>query len=144
MRPVWYAEEEFVETPQALPEGPVPSEMPGEGPTSGFLDEEYDYESTGEAMAFDGPAPTASSGEWVKSGCWYFEQSVTYLSRNANTKNSIVLARDLQGPLFAHDDPFLQIPIGLGSQPGLRRPWAAISAATIAIGIILSSSRSWD
>ena len=94
--------------------------MPGEGPTGGFLDEEYDYESAGEAMAFDGPAPTASSGEWVKSGCWYSEQSVTYLSRNANTKNSIVLARDLQFPLLLHEDPFLQIPIGLGFQPGLR------------------------
>lgn len=118
--PVWYAEEEVVEAPQTFPEGVAPTEMPGEVPTHGFLDEGSEYEPIDESMVYDGPAPTASSGEWVKNGYWYSHQIATYLSRSTNSKNSIILARDLQGSLFPHDDAFLQVPLGLGFEPGLR------------------------
>lgn len=107
--PAEYAPEE-IPSGEYVPEGEYVSE---EGYTPGeFLDESME--------PLDPPAPTTSSGEWIKNGCWYTEQSVVYMSRSVGPKNSQILATELQATILASDNPFLQIPIDLGWEPGWR------------------------
>ncbi len=92
-------------------------------PTAGMFDDESDqYPQIQEPMDPDAPAPATSSGEWVRNGCWYVQHNVTYISRSTSIKNSIKLANDLSFATFVltHDRAFLQIPVGLGYEPGLR------------------------
>ncbi|MEX2114383.1 MAG: hypothetical protein WD845_14410 [Pirellulales bacterium] len=69
---------------------------------------------------FDAPAPAVSSGEWLRNGCWYTQQSAVYFSRSVGPKNSQILATEFDATFFEHDSPFLQIPIDMGWEPGLR------------------------
>ncbi len=69
---------------------------------------------------YDAPAPAVSSGEWLRNGCWYTQQSAVYLSRSVGPRNAVILATEVQATVFAHDSPFLQIPIDMGWQPGIR------------------------
>ena len=85
---------------------------------TGFFDEEY-YPIE-EPLDPDGPAPAVSSGEWVRDGYWYTQQSAVYLNRSSGAKNSVILATELQATILPHNSPFLQIPVGLGWAPGLR------------------------
>ena len=68
----------------------------------------------------DAPAPTVSSGEWLRNGCWYAEQSVVYMIRNVNVKNEITLATDLSSSVLPQDFAHLDIAPEMGYQPGLR------------------------
>lgn len=68
----------------------------------------------------DAPAPTVSSGEWIRSGCWYTEQSVVYMIRNVSVKNEITLATDLSSSILPQDFARLEIAPEMGYQPGLR------------------------
>jgi hypothetical protein len=92
-------------------------------PPAGLFDQEYDqYEQIHEPLDLDAPAPATSSGEWVRNGCWYFQQSVEYMSRSTGVRNSIQLCTDFSfiGLVLPHDRAFLQIPVGMGFDPGLR------------------------
>lgn len=60
------------------------------------------------------PAPSVSSGDWLRSGAWYTEQSAVYIQRSAHVRNRIRLAEDLANLNL------LNIPGDLGYQPGLR------------------------
>ncbi len=60
------------------------------------------------------PPPTATSGEWLRNGCWYVDAAANYMQRSANIKNDIVLAIDLADP----NDPFGP-PTDMGYEPGL-------------------------
>src|SRR5262249_10194535 len=75
-----------------------------------------------EPVCADGPAPAVSSGEWLRGGCWYTQQSVVYMSRSSNVKNSIDLGIDFSSaPVgFEHFRNVLRIPVGMGFQPGWR------------------------
>lgn len=104
--------DEYVPDGEAfVPEGYEPQEYdsPGYEPHEFMSLEEY-----------DAPAPAVSSGEWIRNGCWYTQQSAVYFSRSAGPKNSQILATELQATVFPHDNPFLQIPIDMGWEPGLR------------------------
>jgi hypothetical protein len=65
----------------------------------------------------DAPAPAVSSGDWLRNGHWYTEQSVVYLERVANPKNDLRLAT--QFLLFPNENA-LDVGLQLGYQPGLR------------------------
>ncbi len=93
-----------------------PAETPG-------IFEEEPVEDLSDPMDLDAPAPTASSGEWLRDGCWYTQQSAVFMSRSTNPKNSINLATDFSSAIVAHDRNFLQIPIDMGFEPGLRSTW---------------------
>lgn len=93
--------------------------MPDPEASYGVLDETYGPPLE-EPMDPEGPAPATSSGEWVKTGLWYTDQNVTYMDRSTNVRNSIILARDVFATPLPHDNFFLQIPLGLGFQPGMR------------------------
>jgi hypothetical protein len=67
-----------------------------------------------------GPAPAVSSGEWVRDGYWYSQQSAVYMSRSVSVHNSTILAIELFATPAEHDNPFLQIPLDMGWEPGLR------------------------
>lgn len=71
-------------------------------------------------MDLDAPAATASSGEWLRNGHWYTQQSVVYMSRSVSVKNSPVLATDFSSSNIPHYQTFLAIPLDFGFQPGLR------------------------
>ncbi|MGD9721965.1 MAG: hypothetical protein AB7E98_12525 [Pirellulales bacterium] len=102
----------------ALPADGMPTDgVPADAPLE-FLEEHYEHGDG--PMMFDAPAPATSSGEWIRQGCWYTQQSAVYISRSTGPKNSIVLATDVQVTVFAHDAPFLQVPIDMGWEPGLR------------------------
>lgn len=68
----------------------------------------------------EAPAPKASSGEWIRGGHWYTEQSVVYMSRAVNVRNKIDLAIDLTSAPLAHYQKILDIPLDMGFQPGFR------------------------
>ena len=89
------------------------------GRSEGMFETEI-YAPIEEPMDLDAPAPAVSSGEWVKSGYWYTHQSVVYMNRSANTKNSIILAKDIFATPLPHDNFFLQVPLGMGFEPGWR------------------------
>ena len=71
-------------------------------------------------LAPDVPAETYTSGEWIRSGRWYTQQSVVYMNRSVNVKNSYQLATDFTSALNPHDRSFLQIPLSMGFQPGMK------------------------
>jgi hypothetical protein len=85
---------------------------------SGFFDQPY--EPIEEPMDLDAPAPAVSSGEWVRDGFWYTQQSAVYMSRSVSVKNSVILAIDVAATLLPHDTFFLQIPLDMGFEPGFR------------------------
>jgi hypothetical protein len=93
-----------------------PAETPG-------IFEEEPVEDFSDPLDLDAPAPTVSSGEWLRDGCWYTQQSAVFMSRSTNPKNSVNLATDLSSAVIPHDRNFLQIPIDMGFQPGLRSTW---------------------
>lgn len=109
-------EAEPVWTHGALVEGDVPSEG---GPLPGEYFEEYS-EPYGTAVDLDAPAPTASSGEWLRNGYWYTQQSAVYMSRSVSVKNSPILATDFSSSNIDHYRTFLSIPLDMGYQPGAR------------------------
>ncbi len=103
-----------------LSEAYAPDEFaPAEYMPEGYVQDEY-LPMDGSVEYFDAPAPAVSSGEWIRNGCWYTQQSAVYLSRSVGPKNSQILATELQATVFEHDNPFLQIPIDMGWEPGLR------------------------
>ena len=61
------------------------------------------------------PAPAVSSGDWLRNGFWYTEQSAVYLSRTAMVKNDVQLAFD-----FTFPQEQLNVQLDLGFEPGLR------------------------
>ena len=93
-------------TYQAMPEG-------------GLLEDDA-YPMLEEPMDPEGPAPAVSSGEWLRSGLWYTQQSAVYMNRSTNVKNSIILSHDFSSSQIPHYLNFLQIPLDYGYQPGLR------------------------
>lgn len=69
----------------------------------------------------EGPAPAVSSGEWIRSGCWYTEQDVVYFSRSTNPKNEIRLAVDNSSAVIPSELAHLDInPNAGGYAPGWR------------------------
>ncbi len=62
----------------------------------------------------DEEAPTVSSGEWIRNGCWYADVGVTYFSRSAAVKNDVPLAFEFQLP-----ENSLGVELDMGYQPGL-------------------------
>ncbi len=68
----------------------------------------------------DAPAPAVSSGEWLRNGYWYTQQSVVFMNRSSNVKNSIILSTDFSSSNIPHYLNFLQIPITPGFRPGIR------------------------
>jgi hypothetical protein len=68
----------------------------------------------------DAPAPTVSSGEWIRNGCWYTQQSVVYMNRNVSPKNEIRLAIDLSSAILPAFMDRLDIAPNMGYEPGLR------------------------
>ena len=68
----------------------------------------------------DAPVPALSSGDWLRNGRWYTQQSAVYMSRSTNVKNSIVLSTDFTSSNIGHYLNFLQIPLQLGFRPGIR------------------------
>jgi hypothetical protein len=87
----------------------------------GILEEPYPpYEPIQQPFDLDAPAPAVSSGEWVRDGFWYTQQSAVYMSRSVSVKNSVILAFDLGAVLLPHNNFFLQIPLDMGFEPGLR------------------------
>lgn len=68
----------------------------------------------------DAPAPVVSSGEWLRSGCWYTEQSVVYMIRNVSVKNETRLAFDFSSSRLPTEWSHLDIAPEMGYQPGLR------------------------
>jgi hypothetical protein len=90
-----------------------------EAPVEGDLLHEGEHYH--EPMYWDEPAPAVSSGEWLKNGPWYTQQSAVYMNRSTNVKNSIILSVDLSSSqLLPHYRNFLQIPLDLGYEPGMR------------------------
>jgi hypothetical protein len=71
-------------------------------------------------MDLDAPAATASSGEWLRNGHWYTQQSVIYMNRSVNAKNAMILATDFSSSNLPHYQTFLAIALDMGYQPGLR------------------------
>lgn len=67
----------------------------------------------------DAPAISVSSGEWLRSGRWYTEQSAIYWSRTANVKNVTKFAHEFIVARFPDENP-LFARLDLGFQPGLR------------------------
>ena len=98
---------------QATPRGPVDAPH-----VSGVFDETY--VPFHEPARPHCPAPTASSGEWIRDGFWYTQQSAVYLSPSAGPKNDVVLATDLQATILPESNPMLSIPTDIGWAPGLR------------------------
>ena len=73
-----------------------------------------------EGAECDGATLAVSSREWLKTGCWYTQQSAVYLNRSTNVKNSIILSVDEFSSPIPHYVTFLQVPLDYGYQPGLR------------------------
>jgi hypothetical protein len=67
----------------------------------------------------DSPAPSVSSGDWLRNGRWYTEQSAVYMTRQANVKNDVRLAFDPINPLNPAEVS-LDLALDPGYQPGLR------------------------
>ena len=90
-------------------------------PITGMLDESnYEMEDFDDSFDPDGPAPAVSSGTWVKSGCWYWQNSVVYMNRSPNTNNEIRLATDvLSSPTPANRNA-LMLPDDFDYEPGMR------------------------
>lgn len=86
---------------------------------SGLLD--YQPMELAEPVDPEGPAPAVSSGEWIRSGCWYTSQEVIYFSRSTSPKNEIRLATDIRSAAVASDLAHLDIsPNAGGYAPGWR------------------------
>ncbi len=63
----------------------------------------------------DSPAPTVSSGAWIRTGCWYGDVAATYIGRSAAVKNDIKMSFDFfsqQNVIASQQD--------MGYQPGLN------------------------
>ncbi len=71
-----------------------------------------------EGIDFDGPAPTVSSGEWLRNGHWYAEASVVYLDRMANVKNDVHLSFEAISATNLNANT-LGVELNMGFQPGL-------------------------
>ena len=85
--------------------------------TSGVFD--TPFEPFHESPDPHAPAPAVSSGDWLRDGHWYTEQSVVYVSRTASFRNNVRLAVELIPPLLL-DQNTLDIGVDLGYEPGLR------------------------
>ena len=78
------------------------------------------YPPLEESLDPNAPAPTISSGEWMRGGYWYTQQSAVFMNRSSNVKNSIILSTDFTSSNIPHYLNFLQIPIDPGFRPGVR------------------------
>jgi hypothetical protein len=95
------------------PSAPIdPSQDPG------IFDEPV--EEIHEPFDLGAPAPAVSSGDWIRTGRWYTEQSAVYMDRSTTVKNSVVLGTDFSSSSVPHYFNFLQIPLDMGFRPGLR------------------------
>ncbi|MEX0675423.1 MAG: hypothetical protein WD063_00010 [Pirellulales bacterium] len=65
------------------------------------------------------PAPTVSSGDWLRSGHWYMEQSAVYVTRTPSVKNDVRLAFEFITP-FNLDENTLDVALDPGFEPGLQ------------------------
>ena len=95
------------------PNGPVDANN-----VAGAFDEQY--EPIHEPMHLHAPAPAVSSGEWLRDGCWYTQQSAVYLGPSVGPKNDVILATDFQQGVPPEVWPILSIPTDNGWAPGLR------------------------
>jgi hypothetical protein len=89
---------------------PGPAVFPGESSAVTYGPEYEDFYNDDPTA----PPPTASSGEWLRNGCWYVDVAATYIQRSANVKNDVQLAingDDLTNPFGP--------PTDMGYQPGL-------------------------
>jgi len=68
----------------------------------------------------DAPAPTVSSGEWLRNGIWYTRQDAIYWTRSVSVKNITRLATDLSSAALPQDLSHLEIAPSMGYAPGLR------------------------
>ena len=96
-----------------------PADSPG-------IFEEEPFDASYDPTDPDAPAPTISSGEWIGDGCWYAQQSAVFMSRSTNPKNSVILSTDtssVPSATLIHYRTFLQVPLDMGYQPGLRSTW---------------------
>lgn len=83
-----------------------------------------DYHFVGDPLA---PAPAVSSGNWLRSCCWYTEQSVVYMTRTANIKNDVRLAAEIipfTNPQVISNT--LDVQLDPGFEPGLRSTWGLL------------------
>src|SRR5262249_13832741 len=123
-RPVQYAMPSVSQNEPLGFSGAMAEPQAGGDPLTGGVFEEQYYDMPVEPMDPEGPAPAVSSREWLKSGLWYTQQSAVYMDRSANTKNTIRLSEDPSSvnfnPLLFHYSNRLELPVGMGYEPGLR------------------------
>ena len=94
--------------------------MGSPAPQAGIFDEEPQPEIAEDPYDLDAPAPTISSSDWLRSGRWYTQQSAVYMSRENAVRNWLVLGFDFSSSALPHYQNFLQIPVSMGFQPGIR------------------------
>lgn len=94
---------------------PGPAVYPGESSAVTYGPEFEDFDND-DPMA---PPPTASSGEWLRNGCWYVDVAANYMQRSANVKNDVPLSFEFFNqftPVTANE---LSIGTDMGFEPGV-------------------------
>ncbi len=82
------------------------------------MDDPIEFE---EPLDPEGPAPAVSSGEWVRNGCWYTQQSAVYMGRSTSVKNEIRLSTDVRSATRISELATLEVSPYIGGwAPGLR------------------------
>jgi len=94
---------------------PGPAVYPGESSAVTYGPEYEDFYSD-DPM---GPPPAASSGEWLRNGCWYVDVAANYLQRSANIKNDVPLSFEFFNVLVPETANELSIGTDMGYEPGL-------------------------
>jgi hypothetical protein len=87
---------------------------------SGFLLDDAPLEEYYDPQDPESPAPTVSSGEWIRNGIWYTQQDAIYWTRSVSVKNITRLATDLSSASLPKDFASLEIAPSMGYAPGLR------------------------
>ncbi len=115
----WYESHPDSTEPLGFADGHLPTAAPnGAVHTERLLGE--GYAPIHEPMDLHAPAPAVSSGEWLRDGFWYTEQSAVYINRSAGVRNSIILGIEFQATVLPEENPRLDIRPGIGWEPGLR------------------------
>ncbi len=94
---------------------PGPAVFPGESSAVTYGPEYEDFHSD-DPMA---PPPAASSGEWLRNGCWYVDVAANYLQRSANIKNDAPLSFEFFNQFVPETANELSIGTDMGYEPGL-------------------------
>lgn len=66
------------------------------------------------------PPPSASSGEWLRNGCWYVDVAATYYQRSASVKNDVPLSVEFESLTSVIQQNELEITTDMGFAPGLQ------------------------